>query len=41
MLDNSILLVKITPYGENPETVEFGLNGLKDEIKPLRKACGW
>lgn len=41
MLDNSVMLVRITPYGENPETVEFGLNGLKEDIKPLREACGW
>jgi hypothetical protein len=41
MLDRAKMVVRITPYGSNTKTVEFGVNGLKEEIKPLRNACSW
>jgi len=34
-------LTQITPYGENPVMATFDIQGLKEAIKPLRKACGW
>ncbi|WP_119458542.1 type VI secretion system-associated protein TagO [Rhodospirillaceae bacterium SYSU D60014] len=35
------LLVRLTPYGENPATVSFTISGLRDEIGPLAQACNW
>jgi len=35
------LLQQLTPYGESPKTTSFEIGGLKEAIKPLRKACGW
>ena len=35
------LLQQLTPYGDSPKTISFEIGGLKEAIKPLRKACGW
>lgn len=35
------LLAQVTPYGENPVMSTFDITGLKQAIKPLRKACHW
>ena len=35
------LLQQLTPYSESPKTASFEIGGLKEAIKPLRKACGW
>ena len=35
------LLQQLTPYGESPKITSFEIGGLKEAIKPLRKACGW
>lgn len=34
-------VAQVTPYNENPVTVEFDLTGLGNAIRPLRETCGW
>jgi type VI secretion system protein VasI len=41
MLRKGRLIARITPYGENPETVVFDIRGLEEAVKPLRDACSW
>lgn len=41
MIGKSKLLVKATPYGENPFTATFDIAGLDQAIPPLRQACSW
>jgi len=41
LMKHEKLLTQITPYGENPVMTTFDIKGLKEAIKPLRKACGW
>jgi len=41
LMKHDKLLTQITPYGENPVMSTFDIQGLKEAIKPLRKACGW
>ena len=41
LMKHETLLTQITPYGENPVMTTFDIQGLKEAIKPLRKACGW
>ena len=41
LMKHNKLLAQITPYGESPVMTTFDIRGLKDMIKPLRKACGW
>lgn len=41
MLDSEKLLVRVTPYGENPITAKYDLKGLENAIKPLKKSCNW
>lgn len=40
LINKNTLIVRLTPYGENPITVSFDLRGLKDAIKPILKAMG-
>ena len=35
------LLVRFTPFNENPVTAKFDVRGIEDAISPLRKSCGW
>lgn len=35
------LTVRATPFGQSPITVTFDINGLQEEIQPLRQACNW
>ena len=35
------ILMQLTPYNESPRMATFEIGGLKEAIKPLRKACGW
>lgn len=35
------MVVRMTPYSENPFTATFNITGLKEAAEPLRKACGW
>lgn len=41
MMHHGKLLAQITPYGESPVTAVFNIEGLKEAIKPLRRACSW
>ncbi len=41
ILKHEKLLVQVTPYSASPVTTTFDLRGLKEAIKPLRKACHW
>lgn len=41
LIGHDNMVVEVTPYGENPQTTEFDISGLGDEISPLREACHW
>jgi hypothetical protein len=41
MMGNDVFLVKTTPPGEAPVTMEFNTAGLIIEITELRETCGW
>ena len=41
LIQHKKLLTQITPYNESPVMATFDLSGLGEDIKPLRKACGW
>lgn len=41
LFDRDKLLVQVTPYGSSPVMTTFNVSGLRDSIKPLRKACHW
>jgi len=35
------LVARVTPYGENPVTAVFKLDGIKEAITPLQETCHW
>ncbi|WP_415843669.1 type VI secretion system-associated protein TagO [Vreelandella rituensis] len=41
MLGGDLLTARATPVNSDPVTVQFAIDGIEDEIKPLRKACNW
>jgi len=41
MMNNDLFLIKTTPFGSAPVTIEFNTAGLKTEVAELRKTCGW
>lgn len=41
MFDAKRMIVRFTPYGDNPVTASFDISGLKEAITPLREACSW
>lgn len=41
MFEKSKMVVRATPFNENPFTVTFDIAGLKDAVKPLQDACKW
>lgn len=41
MLGKARMIVKMTPFSENPFTATFNISGLDASIEPLRQACGW
>lgn len=41
MFGRERMIVRATPFGENPFTAEFDITGLETAIAPLRKACNW
>jgi type VI secretion system protein VasI len=41
LLGHKKLTAEITGYNESASTVEFDLNGMDEQIAPLRKQCGW
>ena len=36
-----LLLIRATPYGESPVTVNFNVEGIEAATRPLRAACRW
>lgn len=41
MLGGKHMIVKFTPYGDNPVTAEFDISGIDEAIKTLRTECKW
>ncbi|QKV20190.1 type VI secretion system-associated protein TagO [Oricola thermophila] len=41
MFGKSVMVVRMTPFGENPFTATFNITGLEEAIAPLREACHW
>ena len=41
MMNRDLFLIKTTPFGGAPVTVEFNTAGLKTEVTELRETCGW
>jgi len=41
MLSAETLLVRFTPFNENPVSARFNISGLEQAIEPLRKSCKW
>ncbi len=41
MLGKEELVIRATPFGENPVELTFDVSGLDEAIKPLREECGW
>lgn len=41
MIGGSEMVVRMTPYGENPFTATFNVTGLDEAIKPVREQCKW
>jgi len=41
MMANKLFLIKTTPFGSSPVTVEFNTAGLQTESAELREACAW
>nr|WP_176024860.1 type VI secretion system-associated protein TagO [Brucella pseudintermedia] len=41
ILGKNKLLVRMTPYGENPFTATFDISGADEGVKAIRSACGW
>lgn len=41
MFGKSKLVVRMTPYGENPFTASFNITGLENAVTRLRASCGW
>lgn len=35
------LLVRFTPFNENPVTAKFDISGVEEAVRPLREACSW
>ena len=41
MFGKSRMIIRMTPFGDNPITVTFNISGLENAAVPLRKACNW
>ncbi|MBC6442251.1 MAG: hypothetical protein GDA53_03840 [Rhodobacteraceae bacterium] len=41
LFDHDKLFIRATPYNENVVETTFNITGLREAIKPLRKACNW
>jgi hypothetical protein len=41
MMTTDLFLIKTTPFGSDPVTLEFNTAGLKTEVAELREACAW
>lgn len=41
LLDQEVLVLQTTPYGENPTTAIFDVSGLRNVLGELATTCGW
>ena len=41
MMANELFLIKTSPFGSSPVTLQFNTAGLEKEVAPLREACSW
>lgn len=41
LLDQEVLVLQTTPYGENPTTAIFEVSGLRNVLGELATTCGW
>ncbi|MHC5655989.1 type VI secretion system-associated protein TagO [Stappia sp. ICDLI1TA098] len=41
MIGKNQVIMKMTPYGNNPIIATFQISGLETAIEPLRKECSW
>lgn len=41
MMEHDTMIVRATPFSDNPVTGEYNIAGLEEAIKPLREACHW
>jgi len=41
MMSNELFLIKTSPFGSSPATLQFNTAGLEAEVAPLRNACAW
>lgn len=41
MMSNELFLIKTSPFGSSPVTLQFNTAGLGKEVAPLREACSW
>lgn len=41
VVERDTLLIRATPFSDNPFTVTFDIRGAKEALKPLRDACNW
>lgn len=41
LMSNTSFLIKTTPFGGDPVTMEFNTAGLKTEVAEFREACAW
>lgn len=41
MIGKERIIVRMTPYGENPFTATFDISGFEEAAASLRQECGW
>lgn len=41
MMTHELFLIKTSPFGSSPVTLQFNTAGLEKEVAPLREACSW
>lgn len=41
MMVSELFLIKTSPFGSSPVTLQFNTAGLEKEVTPLREACSW
>jgi hypothetical protein len=41
MMTHDLFLIKTSPFGSSPVTLQFNTAGLEKEVTPLREACSW
>jgi type VI secretion system protein VasI len=41
LIGKSTFIVNLEPYNSAPSTLSFPIQGIGDEVRPLREACKW